>query len=343
MSGGRGTTRPWRGRIPARASTRRPRGAPVERTVRMTQRPKGQPAPRFGNYEILSLVGKGGMADVFKARAVAGPRMGQTVAIKRLLPSLAGDPRYVDLFLGEADLARLLVHPNIVETFDAGELAGTYYIAMEFIDGRDLGQILARCREKNIQLPADFALFLASTLCNALYYAHNAKGPSGSPLNVVHCDVSPSNVFVSRTGHIKLGDFGISKARVAGGAGEEQVLGKVYYLSPETMDGRVDVLTDLWAVTATLYELLTLRRPFSGADPKEVEMAVRRRDFPVPSAVRPGQSLALDQIVAQGFSRNPEERFQTALEIAEALAPHYDELVGTPLAIAAVVRGLFGA
>src|SRR5438445_13662220 len=114
------------------------------------------------------------MADVFKARALAGPRAGQTIAIKRLLPELAKDQRYVDLFLGEADLSRLLHHPNIIETFDAGELNGTYYMAMEYIDGRDVGMVLARCRERNIMLPIDFALFLTSQVLGALYYAHNA-------------------------------------------------------------------------------------------------------------------------------------------------------------------------
>jgi serine/threonine-protein kinase len=244
----------------------------------MTDRPQGQSAPRFGNYEILTLVGKGGMADVFKSRAVSGPKAGQLVAVKRLLPELAKDQRYVELFLGEADLSRLLHHPNIVETFDAGEIGGTYYIAMEYIDGRDLGQVLAKCRQRNIQLPVDFALFLTSRVLDALYYAHNAKSANDTPLHVVHCDVSPSNVFVSRVGEIRLGDFGIAKARMTGAA-DEHVHGKLYYLSPETIDGKVDVFTDLWAVTVTLYELLTGWKPFGGASPQDVERAVRKRDY----------------------------------------------------------------
>ncbi len=308
----------------------------------MSANPPVHQAPRFGKYEILSLIGKGGMADVFKARAVAGPRAGQIVAIKRLLPELAKDQRYVDLFLGEADLSRMLQHPNIIQTFDAGELNGTYYIAMEHIDGRDVGQVLAKCRERGIQLPVDFAMFLTSKVLTALYYAHNAKSPTGTPLNVVHCDVSPSNVFVSRVGEIRLGDFGIAKARVAT-AGDENVRGKLYYLSPETIDGKVDVHTDLWAMTVTLYELLTGWKPFGGTTPEEVEAAVRSRKYRDPSEVRSEISPAIDEIIMRGFAADPAMRHQTALEVAEELAPHYDERVGTELGIAAVVRGLFGA
>jgi eukaryotic-like serine/threonine-protein kinase len=298
-------------------------------------------SPRFGNYEILTLIGKGGMADVFKARAAVGPRAGQLVAIKRLLPALSKDPHYVDLFLAEADLSRLLHHPNIIETFDAGEINGTYYIAMEFIDGRDMGQVLARCRERNIMLPVDFALFLSSKILMALHYAHNAKSATGAPLNVVHCDVSPSNVFVSRVGEIRLGDFGIAKARVVGG-GDENIRGKLYYLSPETLDGQVSIGTDLWAMTVTLYELLTSWKPFGGTSMEEVQTAIRSRSYKVLTEVRPEIPAALDEIIARGFAMDPAMRHQSALELAEDLAPHYDERVGTDLGIAAVVRGLFG-
>src|SRR5690606_2963090 len=186
---------------------------------------------RFGNYEILARIGRGGMAEVSLARIVEGPRAGQEVALKRLLPELAKNPQYVDLFCGEADLSRMLVHPNIVRVYEAGAAEDTYYIAMERIDGRDLGQILARCRERRIVLPVDFALFLIHELLQALAAAHTAKGPNGQFLNVVHCDVSPSNVFISRMGEIKLGDFGIAKVWALDPSKRKGLWGKVHYAS----------------------------------------------------------------------------------------------------------------
>src|SRR5690606_3259028 len=194
------------------------------------ERKEGAPT-RFGNFEILARIGRGGMAEVSLARFVEGPLAGQEVALKRLLPELAQNPQYVYLFCGEADLSRMLVHPNIVRVYEAGAAEDTYYIAMERIDGRDLGQILARCRERRIVLPVDFALFLIHELLQALAAAHTAKGPNGQFLNVVHCDVSPSNVFISRMGEIKLGDFGIAKVWALDPSKRKGLWGKVHYAS----------------------------------------------------------------------------------------------------------------
>src|SRR6267378_4271884 len=153
------------------------------------------------------------MAEVYKARVVEGPRANRVVALKRLTPRLASDPEAVDLFCGEADVSAMLKHPHIVEVFEAGVVGEVYYLAMEYVDGRDLALILGRCRERKIFLPVNFAVHIAMATLDALVYAHAARGPSGMHLNIVHCDVSPSNLFISRLGEIKLGDFGIAKAR----------------------------------------------------------------------------------------------------------------------------------
>ncbi len=303
------------------------------------EQPKGQ--RRLGN-EILSLIGRGGMAEVFRARVVAGPRQGQLVAIKRPLPALSKDPEQVEQFAHEADLSRLLDHPNIVKVYEVGVLQDVYFMVMELIDGRDTGQILKRCRQRGIQWPVDFAVYTTKVLLEALSYAHSAVGPTGKPLGVVHCDVSPSNLFVSRTGDLKLGDFGVARARGTSAA-EPGVLGKPYYLSPEVLDGHISPEADLWAATVTLYELLTNERPFQGDDAQEVFAAIRGRLYSPPSMVRPDVREELDRIIERNFSMDPSERFQTAAEYAEALSPLYDERVGTPLAISALVRGLFGA
>jgi len=297
----------------------------------------------FGNYEILSMLGKGGMAEVYRARVLSGPREGWTVALKRLQPALTRDPKSVTLFAREAQLSKQLHHPNIVTVLDAGELEGIYFIVMELVDGRDLGHILRRCKVRGIPLPLDFAVYLGKVLLEALAYAHTATGSQGEPLGIVHCDVSPSNLFISRVGEIKLGDFGVSRVLVDGKLQGGEVLGKPYYLSPESLLGEVNPAADLWAATVVLYELLTLERPFLGGSPDEVFAAVWSREYRPLRELRPDVPAALEAVVDRAFSARPEERFPSAEEYAHALTPHYDERVGTPLAIAAVVRGLFGA
>jgi serine/threonine-protein kinase len=264
------------------------------------------------------------------------------VAIKRLLPSLAKDPQAEAQFAHEAELSRTLVHANIVRVLEVGNVSGVAFIAMELVDGRDLGQILRRCQARAIPLPVDFAVYLGRVLLDALAYAHSVASASGEPLGLVHCDVSPSNLFISRTGEIKLGDFGVARARVEASHGSE-LAGKPYYLSPEMLDGEVSPEADLWAATVTLYELLTLVRPFRGRTPDEVFTAIRARAHPPLRSLRPELPEVLEKVVEKGFSRDRSARFGSAAEYAEVLGALYDERIGTPLAIAAVVRGLFGA
>jgi serine/threonine protein kinase len=200
--------------------------------------------PRFGKFEVLQLLGRGGMAEVYKARIVEGPRSGQLVALKRLSPKLSQDSEALDLFTGEADISRLLRHPNIVQVFETGVVGDLYYLAMEYVDGRDLAAVLSRCRERRILLPATFAVHIARATLDALAYAHSARGPSGQPLDIIHCDVSPSNLFISRSGEIKLGDFGIAKVHAHGDA---------------------DPGGTLWGKVASARR--SRRRPISGAPP----------------------------------------------------------------------------
>jgi serine/threonine-protein kinase len=295
----------------------------------------------FGNYFVLSLLGRGGMAEVYRARAVTGPRAGWPVAIKRLLPQFAERPESIDLFTSEADLTRLLDHPNIVRVYEVGALRDTYFIAMELVDGRDLGQILAKCHEKKIHLPVDFSLFLIHTLLDALAYAPAAVDKNGKPLGIVHRDVSPSNLFISRTGEIKLGDFGVAQAPTT--VTEGTVPGKPHYLSPDTLAGTSSVETDLWAANVMLYELLTLERPFDGKTPKAIFEAAKKRKYVPLDEMRQDLPDAVYAIVDRGFAKDATLRFATAAEMRDTLAPHFDPNVGTPLAIAAVVRMLFGA
>ena len=228
------------------------------------------------------------MAEVFRARVRSGPRQGWNVALKRLLPALTQDPVSVALFTEEARLTKLLDHPNIVQVLDVGLVEGQYFIVMDLVDGRDLGHILRRCKVRGIPLPLDFALYLGQVLLETLAYAHSATGPAGEPLGIVHCDISPSNLFISRLGDIKLGDFGVARLRVDGVLQGGEVLGKPYYLSPESLQGAISPQVDLWAATVVLYELLTLQRPFTGSTPEEVFTKIIYRDYLPPSLDPPG-------------------------------------------------------
>ncbi len=293
-----------------------------------------------GNYEILRLLGKGGMAEVFRVRATGGRYNGRELALKRLLPALRKDEEAVRLFTAEAELSRHLHHPNIVDVLDVGNDADSIYIVMDFIDGRDVAQIIKRCKQKNVPWPVDFALYLAKALLEALDYAHHALGPTGKPLGIVHCDVSPSNFFVSRTGELVLGDFGVARSLIE--VGPDQVMGKPYYLSPEAVGGHLDATVDLWAVAVTLYELLTLQRPFLGKTSQEVFQAIRTSSYIPVRELRGEVPAIIEGLIARAFDVDPAMRFRTAREFADELAPLYDERVGTPLAVSAVVRGLFG-
>ncbi|SEU33411.1 serine/threonine-protein kinase [Stigmatella erecta] len=308
----------------------------------MTPPATPRPTQVFGNFELLAQLGKGGMAEVYRAKVLSGRYEGWQVALKRLLPSLVKDPASVELFIREADLSTQLDHPNIVKVLDVGIAENTYYIVMELVDGRDLGQVLRRCKHRGIPLPVDFAVYLGKVLLDALAYAHTATGPRGDALGIVHCDVSPSNLFISRIGEIKLGDFGVARVFVDGSRDGEEVLGKPYYLSPESLQGRVTPEADLWAATVVLYELLTLERPFTGNTPEEVFFNIRHRRYRPLHVLRPEIPESLEEVLSRGFAERAEDRFPTAEAYAQALTPHYDERVGTPLAIAALVRGLFG-
>jgi eukaryotic-like serine/threonine-protein kinase len=301
--------------------------------------------PTFANYELEALIGRGGMAEVYRAKALKGAHEGRTVALKRLLPALAQNPAYVDLFTGEADITRQLKHPAIVEVLETGVVGETYYIAMDYVEGRNLRQVLSQCVARSIVLPIDFGAYVVHTIAQALEYAHHALNAAGQPLGIVHRDVSPSNVFISRDGEIKLGDFGVAQADVIGDElPEKGPFGKVHYLSPEQLTGRdTTPATDIFALGAILFELLTNRRAFPGEVAREVGQRVLAGWIEPPSQLRPEVKPALDAVVLRALSVVPEARYPSAAMFGADLAKNYNPAIGEPLAIAAVVRGLFGS
>jgi serine/threonine protein kinase len=297
---------------------------------------------RFAGYEIEALIGRGGMADVYRARTLDGPRAGQTVALKRLRPELAQDPQYLDLFHREATVTCRLFHPTCIEVFETGVVAGTPFIVMEYVDGRNLRQILNQCIERKILLPLDFAAFLAHQVAEGLAHAHEGFDRSGHPLGIVHCDVSPSNVFISRMGAVKLGDFGVALAAGAE-APTSGGFGKIHYLAPEQIRGeRPAPAPDLFALGTMTFELLTNTHAFPGKNVNEVGQAILAGRIRAPSELRPEVPFDLDVLVLRCLANDPAERWPSAAAFADEIATRYDPSIGTPLAIASVVRGLFG-
>jgi eukaryotic-like serine/threonine-protein kinase len=297
----------------------------------------------LSGYRIEALIGKGGMAEVYRAVATAGPRSGQPFAVKRLLPDLAGDPGFVRLFEQEAEVTRRLRHPNIVEVIETGFAGGTPFIVMDYVDGKNLRQILAQCAARAILLPVDFAVYVAHVVSDALAHAHEGRDGQGRPLGIVHCDVSPSNVFISRLGEIKLGDFGVALTPGAKGPTAGTTFGKIHYLAPEQIRGEAPTArSDIFALGAVFFELLTNASAFPGRDVNEVGQRILRGKLRAPSELRPELPFELDAMVLRCLSPDPADRYASAAAFAAEVATRYDPAIGTPLAIAAVVRGLFG-
>jgi eukaryotic-like serine/threonine-protein kinase len=294
------------------------------------------------DYEIEARIGRGGMAEVLVARVREGPRAGRRVAVKRLLPGLARDEEHLKLFAAETRLAQRLRHPNVVELLEAGvDDAGSPYMVMEYVDGCDLARLLAACATRGISLPVDFALHVAQAVALALHHAHTLRDEGGRPLGIVHCDVSPSNVFASRLGEVKLGDFGV--ARALGEGRGQAALGKVRYLAPEQLRREpVSPRTDVHGAGALLFELLTGKHAFPGGDPDDVARQILSGARRPPSVERPDLSPEIDRLVLRALASNGRDRHPDAACLAEDLAAHHDPSVGNSLALAAVVRGLAG-
>jgi len=274
----------------------------------------------FGRYRLRGVLGQGGMGRLYVAEQLGIEGFSKIVALKQILPHLADSPQFRDMFLNEARVAARLEHPNIVATYELGEVAGQYFISMEYLCGEDLAAILNRCQKGSL-MPLDIAAALAQQSANGLHYAHEMQDSGGRPVELVHRDVSPLNIFVTYYGMVKLLDFGIVKR-----AGETSETvpgvfkGKYAYCAPEQIEGRsIDRRTDLFCLGIVLWECLTGRRLFCrSTDVRTIEAARGDRILP-PSAHRKEVPPELDDIVMRCLARDPEDRFQSCHVLSEAL------------------------
>lgn len=277
---------------------------------------------RIGRYEVLDRIGMGGMAEVFRARAT-GPRGYQrNLIIKRILPHFASQPDFIRAFVDEAKILGMLYHPNVVGIYDFGQDNGRHYLALEYLDGPTLASVLARARNAKKTLPFGVVAFIAREVCRGLIAVHSLCDPSGRPMNVVHRDVTPSNVMTTTRGAVKLLDFGIAKI-----SGSEnvtrvgQIKGKAGYLAPEQiLGGAVDGRVDLFALGVVLYEMLRLEPLFygEGGDVAAVYRTLEKKIDP-PSSFRIDIPTRFDDTVMKALAREPALRYQTAVEMEEDL------------------------
>jgi serine/threonine-protein kinase len=282
--------------------------------------------PDNQRYKVTDKIDAGGMAEVY--RGVAESAVGglkKSVAIKRILPNLTKNKKFVSMFLDEARVSMHLQHANIVGVFDIGMADTAYFIVMEFVDGANLKTIIESLRRQAQRMSVAHTLYVMMEVCKGLQYAHDATDPeTGRELGIVHRDISPPNILISKRGEVKLVDFGLAKATSQLESTDPGVVkGKFSYLSPEAASGKeVDHRADIFAVGILLYELLTGKRLFYGETDYQTVELVRQAKVPPITSQNPEVTPELEQVVRKALARDLNQRYQSAGDLQEALA-HY--------------------
>ncbi|RMH45128.1 MAG: serine/threonine protein kinase [Deltaproteobacteria bacterium] len=293
-------------------------------------------------YSITERLDQGGMAEVFRGVAESIHGFKKNVAIKRILPSLTKNDKFVAMFLDEAKLSLHLQHANIVQVFDIGIADGSYFLVMEYIDGCNLKHLLERLKQRGKRIAPAHAIYIMIETCKALNYAHHAEGPDGNPLHIVHRDISPPNILLSKNGEVKVVDFGLAKANTQIESTDPGVVkGKFSYLSPEAASGlEVDRRADIFAVGILLWEMFTGRRLFYGDTDYQTVELVRQARVPSIGALNPEIDAELEAIVRKALARDPDQRYQEAADLGDALAQYLfsRRMKVTARDIAALVR-----
>jgi serine/threonine protein kinase len=288
----------------------------------MPEAAKDTAARRIGRYVLFQEIAHGGMATVHVGRLRGPAGFSRTVAIKRLHPQFARDPEFVAMFLDEARLAARVQHPNVVSVLDVVAAEGELFLVMDYVHGESFAKLLRAAREGNKPPLPRMVAAIASNVLDGLHAAHEARNERGDPLGIVHRDVTPHNVMVGADGVARVLDFGIAKASQHAHATtrEGQVKGKVNYMAPEQVAGeRVDRRTDVYAASVMLWEALTGRRFMPPGEMIATVQLILTRDHPPPSDINPEVPHDLDAVILKGLARAPDDRWQTAHEMAAAL------------------------
>ncbi len=293
---------------------------------------------RFGRYLILDHLVDGGMAKICRARFL-GEQANKIVAIKMIQQQYSNDPAFVQMFKDELKVTFGLIHPNIAQTYDYGEVENVLYTAMEYVDGKNLKQYLDRLKKRKFVFPVEISTYIISQVSQALHYAHTFTDKlTGKTFNIVHRDVSPHNIMMTYDGAVKVIDFGIAKAETNSEATQAGTIkGKLSYLAPEYLDGlELDHRYDQFAVGITLWEMLCSKKLFSAANDLAVLKKIQACDIPVPSSINPNVPPELDKIVLKALSKERSNRFKNMDALNRALVRFlystYPEFNATDLA-----------
>ncbi len=280
-----------------------------------------KPTDQFGPYELYERLGLGGMASVHRAKKHGIEGYERVVALKRMLAHLAEDGSFVESFIREAKVASLLQHPNIAQIYDFGRISGVYYIAMELVSGFDLRKLLRYANKANESIPLPVVLSILGELCDALEYAHAFVDEQGTHLQIVHRDISPSNLIVAHTGHLKVIDFGIAKASSRQLHTESGLVkGKLGYMSPEAALGmQLTPVADIFSVGVVAWELVTASPLFSSRTDFETMRRIREADIVPPSQRNPSCPPELDRVILNALERDPKRRLPSASAFRNAL------------------------
>ncbi|MFO0600131.1 MAG: protein kinase [Myxococcaceae bacterium] len=296
----------------------------------------------FGNYQLVKKLATGGMAEVWLAKQTGIEGFNRHVVVKRILPHLAEDPEFVQMFLNEAKIASRFNHPNIAQIYDLGETGGQYFIAMEFIHGEDLGRVMRRAWSTGQWVARHISLRIVADSCQGLHYAHTRLDERGQPLRVVHRDISPQNILISFDGAVKVVDFGIAKASdQVSNTKSGAIKGKFAYMAPEQAAGKpLDARSDIFALGLVLYELITGVRPLKRDSELATLQAALECKIDAPSAVAEVPH-ELDDIVMRALAKAPDDRYADAREMSRAIEQYL--LNAKELATSAEVSELMGA
>ena len=278
---------------------------------------------RFGKYLLLNKIATGGMAELYLAKITGVKGFEKLIAIKKILPHLAVQDKLIGTFIDEAKLAAYLHHPNIVQIYDFGSIEGAYFIAMEYLSGKDLWIINEQAKRKNLPLSIEHDLYITSRICSALDYAHTLQDFHGNSLNIIHRDIGPQNIFLTYDGQIKIIDFGIAKAATQNTTTQEGSLkGKISYMSPEQARGdTIDHRSDIFSIGIVLYELVTGRKMYDG-DTVQAYSKAREARFEPAEKIRKDLHPGISKILDRALAKEPAQRYKSA----DQMRVHIDAL-----------------
>jgi len=303
----------------------------------------------FGRYILLRRMSRGGMGEIFLGKLGEIQGFEKPIVIKKILPDLAQDQEFLQRFVEEAQIAIKLTHGNIVPVYEVGMVGGEYFLALQYIEGRDLRSLINRGRERKHRMPPDLCLHLVREIANGLSYAHRKTDESSKPLELVHCDISPPNILVSWEGEVKIIDFGIAKSAIQRAQADESIgFGKFGYMAPEQLlrGGVVDRRTDIYSTGVLLFELITGERLFNfpaGTDYRRVAREVTAGKIDAPSERDYHLGAQFDTLVTRALRTEKDERYQSAEELRDAVQQQLYAMNPTISAdaLAAYLQGLF--